>query len=169
LTEQPSVGDQVVLRAIFTNRDTTAVVLPCILVGSDEGERLPIVTVRVSGPEGGSAVRQPSPASRSAGPDAFILPDRLTEQDFMTLNPHEEFDVCATRWGRATLHLGRFEKPGTYRLYFHYSTLEIDARKWLGKDEWEPPSRRLREILEQVPRLVVVDSLDFVVSAPNGR
>jgi hypothetical protein len=148
------VGDAAKFSVRIHNHGKATTLLVRSVDGSDSGKS-PRVTIAITGPEGGFAIKGYARCGNTNG---------VSQEDFVEVPPGTEFDPYASGWMDANLVYGRLAKPGRYTATFRYVTTDTDPRRWLEGPCTQcdvPPS--YRQLLGRVPAVDLTATTTFEV------
>jgi len=144
------VGEHPAFRVVMTNNSGRDVPLVMPDEGSADGNRYPIVTMTITGPENGLDIPRPVAGCGNINP--------LDPGSFKVVHPGEALEPLESAWWRGCeFERQTFAKAGDYTVTFRYSSNELNAARWHGQS---PPTY---EALMQVPRFDLEKSITVSV------
>jgi hypothetical protein len=137
-----TVGDVPKVSVVIRNDSDRPVVLVGSLDGSEERWRYPLVYFELTGPEGENAF---GPYGRCGNMDGIRV------EDFVKVQPGETFDPYSSGFfGPIALSRALFDRAGTYRLSFTYSTLAPELADWWGRPAISQVDEDIASLVERV-------------------
>lgn len=133
-------GESPSFRVSIANLTDRPLLLVRSLDGSASGMRYPRLTVDRTGPAA------PQPLLRCGNTN------NLREDDFVAVDPGDSFDPLGPGAFGHHLLAQPLTEPGEYRYAMTYDTDEADIDRWWGFMSPKSPGRRLKALLERVPK-----------------
>lgn len=140
------IGDHPAFRVVLRNNTGRNLYMVAPVEGSDEGDRYPIVTMTITGPENGLDIPRPGVRCGNLSP--------LGPGNFKLLAPGETLEPIDSPWWRyKEFDRLTFARAGEFTVTFRYSSDEENIGRWMGQDQ------EAYELLKHVPRLDIEKSI----------